>query len=110
MLKFLRVVQNCTAELSDGEIIILGVLATEADYKTGRGSRPGIARMRKASRRSERGVQFILKSLRSKKLIELTSKGDGGRGLASIYRICLENPAFPDPEENPAVVTAPFST
>jgi hypothetical protein len=101
MLKFLRAVQSCTTPVSDGERLALWSLAIEADYKTGRNSHPGNSRlMQVTGRKTPQGILYIIRSLIGKKLIEKTREGHaslkGQSAVAACYRICLENPAFPD--------------
>jgi hypothetical protein len=100
MLKFLRAVQNCTAPLSDGERLVLWSLAIEADYNTGKNSHPGNTRLAQITRRTPQGVLYIVRGLLAKGLIEKTREGHpsfkGQSAQAAWYRICLENPVFPD--------------
>jgi hypothetical protein len=100
MLKFLRTVQNCTAPLSDGERLVLWSLAIEADYNTGKNSHPGNTRLAQVTMRTPQGVLYIVRGLLAKGLIEKTREGHpsfkGQSAQAAWYRICLENPAFPN--------------
>jgi len=71
-------------------------MAIRADYKTGGGSRPGNkALMRAIGCKTYRGVQYVIGRLFKRRLVERTNKGNGGRGLATIYRIRIEDPRFP---------------
>jgi hypothetical protein len=102
---FMRAVQNCTAELSDGETLMLWSLAIEADYKTGKNSHPGNSRLMKVThRKSPQGILFIIRGLIAKGLIEKTREGHpsfkGQSAEAAWYRICLENAAFPDASDH----------
>ena len=72
----MRAVQNCDAELNDGETLVLWSLAIEADYKTGKNSHPGNSRLMKVTHReSPLGVLYIVRRLTAKGLIEKTREG-----------------------------------
>jgi len=94
---FQQGVANVNELLSDGERIILLVLAVAVDYRTGT-SHPGNAALMRQSGRCERTVQEILKKLRTRGLLEMASKGDGGRGLATVHRFCVEDERYPEPK------------
>jgi hypothetical protein len=85
--------------LTDGERLVLKSLAAVADYRTAT-SHPGNHRLMVASNRSQTGVNFCLRGLMSKGLIERISVGNGS-GLASVYRICVEDSRFPGPKLAP---------
>ena len=85
--------------LTDGERMVMSALAVGVDYKTAL-SHPGNAAMMRQSNRTERGVRWIIQGLIEKALIEKVSDGDGGRGLATVYRFCVEDDRFPKPGSN----------
>jgi len=91
-------VANVNEALTDGERLVLYSLAVAADYKQAT-SHPGNAAMMRQSNRSERGVRDIIKRLIVRRLIERITVGDGGRGLATMYRICVEDHRFPEPRK-----------
>ena len=96
-------VSGVDEELSQGERLVLIELAHGADYRTGL-SRPGNERLRKvAGIKTHEGVRYILRRLRcDRRLIECVSKGNGGRGLATVWRIKFEDPRFPSPNKPPS--------
>jgi len=105
MLKFLRAVQSCSAEMTDGERLVLWSLAIEADYRTGKNSHPGNSRlMRVTARKTPQGILYIVRGLIAKGLIEKTREGHpsfkGQSAKAAWYRIRLENGAFPDASDH----------
>jgi hypothetical protein len=92
-------VVNVNERLTDGERMVLYALAVAADYKAAT-SHPGNSAMGHQSNRSERGVRDIIQRLIAKGLIERLRVGDGGRGLATEYRIRVEDDRFPKPGSN----------
>jgi hypothetical protein len=83
--------------LTQGERNFLKCLA--AYDVNGHGSHPGNARlMRSCAIKSRTGVNYIVRKLVAKQLIEVLQRGDG-KGNATVYRICVEHPAFPSPPE-----------
>lgn len=92
-------VANVNEILTDGERMVLYSLGVAADYKTAL-SHPGNFTMGHQSNRCERGVRDIIQRLVTKRLIERVSVGDGGRGLATEYRIRVEDDRFPKPGSN----------
>jgi hypothetical protein len=95
---FQQGVADVNESLTDGERLVLSALAVNADYKSAT-SRPGNAALMRRSNRKERALQEILKGLRVKGLLELASKGDGGRGLATVHRFCIEDSRYSIPTE-----------
>jgi hypothetical protein len=84
-------------QLSQGEQLVLNALAQRGDYRTFQ-SHPGNAKLiRRARVGTRQGLNYILKKLEAKKLISKISDGDGGRGLATVYRILVEDSRFPVP-------------
>lgn len=47
---------------------------------------------------SRQSVNDIFRRVAAKGLVEKVSNGNGGRGLATRYRICVEDPRFPSPK------------
>lgn len=84
--------------LSDKERLALNCLSAHADYRTGGGAHPGNATLSCWCGCNERNARKNVARLITLKLIERTSAGCGGRGLASVYRICIEDPRFPEPK------------
>ena len=82
--------------LTQGERLFLNCLAafTVHDHP-----HPGNAQLiRACGIRSRQGVNKIARKLEAKKLIQILERGDG-RGKATVYRICVEHPAFPWPRK-----------
>jgi len=78
--------------------LILNCLAQYANAD-GRGSHPGNVDLMDAVGLKRSAMHVRLEKLISKNLIERTHTGDG-RKQASEYRICWENPAYPDVSPN----------
>jgi hypothetical protein len=93
MIKTVLCVQH--TELKPHHRVLLNAIAAFTN-ESGKGSRPTYAFLRVAlGDVGETWVRNGLKKLRKWKLVERTHQGKGP-GDASVFRICLENPAFPD--------------
>jgi hypothetical protein len=97
---FQRGVADVNEKLTDGERMVMNGLAVDVDYEIGE-SRPGNTSLMRRSNRTIRAVQEILKQLRAKGLLQMVSKGDGGRGLATIHRFCVEDDRYLPPDTEP---------
>lgn len=89
-------------DLSDKERLALNCLAVHGDFRTGGGAHPGnltLSRWCNVSR--DTSVRRILSRLVGRRLTERTSAGHGGRGLATVWRIRIEDPRFPEPKPAP---------
>jgi hypothetical protein len=58
---------------------------------------------------SRQAVRKIAARLVEKKLIEIVAHGHGGRGLATCYRICIEDARFPGPKKKSLPTTEELS-
>ena len=75
---------------------VLNTLAVRASYSTGENAIPTYPLLQAAlGQKSAKWVGDLLRELRAWGLVERTHKGRG-EGNASVFRICLEHPAFPD--------------
>jgi hypothetical protein len=87
---------HCThPDLDAADSALLAYLALNADFKTGKNSRPGNSNTADMLKFEKRGTINILTENIKRGLIERTLKGNG-RGIASVFRLCLENDYYPD--------------
>jgi hypothetical protein len=108
LLQLIDAVAECgDPRLTETHILALLCLGKWTDLKTGT-AHPGNRMLSKWTRRSERSVQRAIKELIEWNLIERVSKGDGGRGLASRYKILIDDPRFPS--KNPAITVPGFQS
>ena len=93
MLKTVGAVVHPLLEAHHRELLYkLAIFANQ----NGRDIRPTYAYLRAGTNHTDEYIRQLLKHLRvTCGLIERTHKGQG-KGNASVFRICLENPAFPD--------------
>lgn len=84
--------------LSQGERLALVGLAAFADYRTALAHPGNSALMRATGCKSRQGINYIVRRLIDRGLIQMVSKGDGGRGLATVYRLSVEDERFPMPK------------
>jgi hypothetical protein len=96
MMDFLKTVQ-CVEhpKLKAEHCHFLGIVALHANYETGRNSHPGFAAIAKAMKRSNESVRRYARHCEDLGLIEVTRKPDG-KNIATVWRVCLEHPAFVD--------------
>ena len=102
--QLLFAVESLTEELSQGEWIVLFALAHRVDWGTGgrrEPAHPGNALLMKLTGATRQGVNFIQKRLIGRGLVECTRVGNG-QGNASEFRICIEDPRFPETKAEPA--------
>lgn len=88
--------------LTDKEHRALTCLAAYADYRSGGKSRPGNATLMRWCSCADRSVRRILARLEQRKLIVRISPGWGGRGLATVWQICVWDDRFPKPKPGPS--------
>lgn len=86
-------------ELDGVDKALLNVLAINADAATGGSSRPGNAMLMASTSLRWSAVHARLEKNIGRGLIECTYKANT-RHMASVYRVCLENPAYPDRTPN----------
>jgi hypothetical protein len=87
---------HCThPDLDAADSALLAYLALNADFKTGKNSRPGNINTAQMLKFKKRGTINLLSENIKRGLIERTSEGKG-RGSASVYRLCLESTYYPD--------------
>jgi hypothetical protein len=82
-------------ELDAGDKALLNVLAINADASTGGGSRPGNAALMVGTALRWSACHARLEKNIQRGLIECTYKATS-RHMASVYRLCLDNPAYPN--------------
>jgi len=82
-------------ELDDNHRHFLLLLAQFASYRTGRNVRPGYEYLMAAMGKKENTIRLYARHCESLGLIELVRKPTG-KGIATEWRICLENSAYPD--------------
>ena len=83
------------AELEDVHRQFLGTLVPFATYATGRNVHPGYEYLAIANQKSQETVRRYARHCEKLGLIEVVKKPDG-KGIATEWRICLENSAYPD--------------
>jgi len=86
-------------ELDGVDKALLQVIAMNADATTGGSSRPGNALLMSATELGWDAIHARIKKNVERGLIECTYKANT-RHMASVYRVCLENPAYPDQTPN----------
>jgi hypothetical protein len=97
---FLLSVLCCDHPDLDGiDRALLAMLAANANMATGVNARPGNAMLERSSGLGRSAMQTRLAKNIERGLIERTQKGDG-RGLASVYRLCIDSPYYPDQAPN----------
>jgi hypothetical protein len=82
-------------EIDGVDKALLMALAMDADYKTGKNSRPGNASLQSGTVLEYSALRDRIKKNLRLGLMECTYEAHG-RGKASVYRLCLECPAYPD--------------
>ncbi len=82
-------------EIDGTDKALLNVLGINADAKTGKNARPGNAALLAATGIKWSALHERINRNISRGLIECTFKARG-KGMASEYRLRLENPAYPD--------------
>jgi hypothetical protein len=82
-------------DLDAHDKLLLTYLAQNADYITGRNSRPGNVNISDAICLKDRATDNRLANNIARGLIERTARADG-RKNSSVYRICWESAFFPD--------------
>jgi hypothetical protein len=97
---FIKGVQHVDEKLTDGERLTMFALLGSVDYKTAC-SRPGNRELMSVTDRGKSGIHLIIRSLKSKGLIEITEMGNG-RGHATVYRFCVEDERYPEPRKKPS--------
>jgi hypothetical protein len=82
--------------LSQGERLFLLALAA---FTVKTDPHPGNEKLAKACGvKSRRGVHYIANGLLKKQLIQIVEVGNG-RGKATVYRLCIEDPRYPWPDK-----------